>query len=48
MYTLTAQDKQPRTLFGKVYYWSTDDTGTLHLISLARLQATMREVLPDA
>lgn len=47
-YTLTAADKEPRTLFGKVYFWSADDSGTLHLISLEKLRATMREVLPDA
>lgn len=38
---LTAVDREPVTLFGRIYYWSPDHTGRLHLISHADLLKTL-------
>lgn len=42
MYTLTAHDRKPLTLFGKPYWWSTDDLGRLCLVSHATLVVTVK------
>jgi hypothetical protein len=42
MYRLTAADREPLTLFGRTYYWSPNDAGRLHLISLARLAEAVK------
>lgn len=42
MYTLTAHDRKPLTLFGKPYWWSTDSVGRLVLVSHAKLVETVK------
>lgn len=45
MYVMTALDREPRTLFGKTYFWSLTDAGNLTLVSVERMTNAMRESL---
>lgn len=48
MYTLTANDKLPRDLFGQTYWWSPNESGALTLVPNAALVAYLESVESDA